>query len=948
MLLERRAELAEADRALRAGRAGDGSLTVVTGPPGIGMSALLRAVAEAASSMGARVLRADGTKAEQDFAYGVVQQLFQPLVAGGTEADRALWFDGAARPVRRMFVDESWTIDDPPRTLTRETVLHGLHSLVAQVAGQTETQTMTLLVVDDLQWADSPSLRWLGYLAKRLDGARLVVLGVVCDSCVPTDAALLQEIMTSARHLLAPAPLSVDGVREMAREEFGEECAGEFARACHEVSDGLPASVLPVVRGLRAQELRPLARYARDVDERSQPLLSERRMFLLSTQPAAVRDFARAMAVLGDLAEPELVGALAGLDRVAYKSALQALDRIGLLAGTSELRFVHASAQLAVESAMTVAERTRMHRRAATLLHDAGHSAEHVADQLLQITFGYEHWEIDVLRTAAGTALERGSGKAAARYLRRALLDNPGGVGDRARLLVDLAGAERGFDLASSVRHLSQALLVLEPPAERAAAALWIPPALAATDPALATIVRDVSQGLADADPAGAHGELALRLEARDRYLGLEDKRRLEDAARRLGELAAEPPVTTAAGRELLAVLAYAATLTHNARAADIAALTERILDREPPSPGHCYTALPLLVPALIAADAPAIATPWLRMTMDKARDLESAGVRALVDAEWAALLCATGQLGAARSLALGALAGADQTWPETVALATATLADIALRTQDVELAVQVLGTGRETDDLRVTVAHRMLRGLVDLSRERTPQALDRFLDCGALLGSSGWTNPALCPWRIWAAAAYERLGDTESATALAEQEHLAAQRWDAPATSGRALRSLGVLTRGDEGADLLRTAVDRTSGSADRIEHARTAATLGARLGRDSAEGRELLATADRLVAECGAVWAESVLETPAHGPVPRLTTAKRVILSRTEQMVAELVVQGWTNQRTADSLGVTRRAVEKNLTGIYRKLGVTGRAALATHFGALADDSARPDVRG
>lgn len=935
MLLERRGELAEADRALRAGITGTGSLAVVTGPSGGGKSALLRAIGEAAGDLGVRVLRADGTKAEQDYPYGVVQQLLQPLIAGAGEADRALWFDGAARPVRRMFVDESWSIDDPPRDLNRETVLRGLHALVDRVA----ERAPVLLVVDDLHWADSPSLRWLGYLAKRLDGARIVVVGVACDSCVPTDAALMQEILTSARLTMQPAPLSVEAVAELAGEELGEPCAPEFARACHEVTGGYPAALVPVLRGLHAQEVRPTARAAGEVAERSQQLLCERRMFLLSTQPEAVREFARAMAVLGDLAEPDLVGALAGLDRVAYKSALQAMDRMGLLAGSSELRFVHHSLTHAVESAMTVDERTRTHRRAAALLHDAGHSAEHVADQLLQITFGYEHWEIDVLRTAAGAALERGAGKAAARYLRRALLDSPADGGDRARLLVDLAGAERGFDLASSVRHLSQALQVLEPPAERAAAALWIPPALAAADPGLAALVRSVSDGLGDPGPAGAHSELVLRLEARDRYLGLADRGRLDDAARRLGELAAAPPVTTAAGRELLAVLAFATTVTRNARAADVAALTERILDREPPVPGHAYTALPLLVPTLVAADATATASSWLRATLDKARDHESAGVQALVDAEWSAVRCATGELGSARSLALAALTAADQTWPEAVALATTTLADIALRTQDVELAERVLESGRETDDLRVTVAHRMLRGLLDLARGRTAQGLDRFLDCGALLNRSGWTNPALCPWRLWAAVAHERLGDTDSATALVEREHVAAQSWDAPATTARALRSLAALTRGDEGVDLLRSALDRLAGSGDRIERARTAAALGARLGQESAEGRELVALADRLVTDCGAEWAEPLVENPARGPVPRLAAIRRINLSKVERIVTERVVQGWTNQRIADSLGVTRRAVEKNLTGIYRKFGVTGRTALVARFGDFAD---------
>lgn len=934
MLLERRDELAEADRALRAGIAGAGALAVITGPSGSGRSALLRAVGERAATLGARVLCADGTKAERDYPYGVVQQLLSPLVTGASETDRAEWFLGAAEHLRRMFVDESWLVAGPPREQSREGVLRGLHALVDRVAAQAPT----VLVIDDLQWADAPSLRWLGYLAKRLDGSRLVVVGVACESCVATDPALLQEIIASARHTLVTGPLSVDAVAELIHAEVGEPCATEFAAACHDVTGGHPAALVPVIRGLHGMEIRPTARFAAEVAERGQPLLAERRLFLLSTQPDAVADCARALAVLGEFAEPELVGALAGLDRVAYKSALQALDRMGLLADGSRLRFVHGSVAPAIESTMTMAERTRMHRRAATILHDAGHPAEHVADQLLQLTFGYERWEIDVLRTAAGTALERGAGKVAARYLRRALLDSPPDGRARARLLVDLAGAERGYDLRTAVRHLSQALQVLESATERAAAVLWIPPAFAAADPALAALVRGVSEEM----PSGAE-DVALRLEAHGRYLDLQDRAGLAAAARRLGELAVEPPVTTAAGRALLAVLAYATTVTRNARAADVAALAERILDREPPAPGHGYTTLPLLVPILVAADAPGVVLPWLRMTEDKAGEHESDGIRALVDAQLSAVLGATGQLADARTLARRALTRADETWPEAVALATATLVDIALRTHDQSLAEEVLDAGQETDDLRVSVAHRMLRGLVDLARQRPAQALDRFLDCGSLLERGGWVNPALCPWRIWAAFAHERLGDLASATELVEREHAAALAWDAPATSGRALRSLGALTLGDEGIDLLRAAIDQLARSGDRIEHATAAAALGARLGQESAEGRESLALADRMIAECGASWTEPVVCAPGHGPVPRPLAARGPVLSKTEKTVADFVVQGWSNRQIADSLGVTRRAVEKTLTGIYRKLRVAGRGELVSRF--LAQQDGRAD---
>src|SRR5205809_506251 len=51
-------------------------------------------------------------------------------------------------------------------------ILHGLYWLAANFAARTPT----LLVVDDLHWADEPSLRWLVYFARRLEGLPLLLL----------------------------------------------------------------------------------------------------------------------------------------------------------------------------------------------------------------------------------------------------------------------------------------------------------------------------------------------------------------------------------------------------------------------------------------------------------------------------------------------------------------------------------------------------------------------------------------------------------------------------------------------------------------------------------------------------------------------------------------------------------------------------------------------------
>lgn len=52
---------------------------------------------------------------------------------------------------------------------------------------------------------------------------------------------------------------------------------------------------------------------------------------------------------------------------------------------------------------------------------------------------------------------------------------------------------------------------------------------------------------------------------------------------------------------------------------------------------------------------------------------------------------------------------------------------------------------------------------------------------------------------------------------------------------------------------------------------------------------------------------------------------------LNARERTVLQLVVDGWTNPQIADSLAFSRSTIRNDLTGIYRKLGVTTRAEAA-----------------
>lgn len=60
------------------------------------------------------------------------------------------------------------------------------------------------------------------------------------------------------------------------------------------------------------------------------------------------------------------------------------------------------------------------------------------------------------------------------------------------------------------------------------------------------------------------------------------------------------------------------------------------------------------------------------------------------------------------------------------------------------------------------------------------------------------------------------------------------------------------------------------------------------------------------------------------------RLTGARS--LTPSEQRITQMVVRGGSNAEIAQALFVTIKTVEMHLTKIYRKLGITRRAELAT----------------
>lgn len=946
MLLNREFELASLASALRAADDGCGSLTLVAGPLGVGKSALLDEAASMGQERDALVLRASATPTERDYAVGVVRQLFEPAFRLAPAETRDRWLSGPAEPARAVLTAPCAEAGEPGSREQAEAAMHGLLSAVERIS----RERLPLLLLDDLHWTDAESLRWLRHLARRVSQMRVFVVCTIREGDTLAEQRRVNEVIAHASHTLTPGRLDLDATRELVRRRHGERCSERQVAALHEASNGNPLLLRALMDsegdgGTAGGHLTAPGADGSEGPAAGRPsLLHQRLLLYFDAQPAHIRRLARALAVLGDHTPPEVLGRLAGLDPVGRNEALRLLAKADLLTGRELPEFTHALVREAVLEGTPLPERTRLHARAAELLFQEGRPAEEVAEQLMAITVSLGPWATRVLRSAAGDAMRRGEPLLAARYVRRALLDNSAHGAERGRLLTELAAAERSFAPLASVRHVSQAVTLLDSAGERAAALVRLSPFLLETTtfPVGDLLRRSAQEFDRMSQLSTEESDLTLRLEARSRYVSAGDAASLADSVARLRELGPRPPVGTVGERELLAVLLQAATVGGAATAAEVAALAGEVLDREPATPGHVHTTLPTLVTSLVAADRVEALVPWLRtaygLSTRSAGDVE----RVVIRAEQAVAALACGRVATARSYAWESFERADTDYREVAGPSAIALASVAIRTGDGALTERLLGNrSRAPGDPMSGALLSMLKGGAAVRQGDPRGALDHFLEAGQRLARSDWDNPALLPWASQAALVHDRLGQHRQAVELICGEVERARAWGAPAALGRALTVQGRVTAGPAGVAQLREAVEVLRSSADRYALCQSLLALGRRLEPASAEARAAFRRAHALAADCGA---PRLSETAARllGGTSDTREANGPRLTPAELHVARLAASGQTNQAIAEELGITSRGVEKHLTSCYRKLSIRGRSALETALREVAPSDA------
>ena len=329
LLLEREAQVAALQALAGAARTGAGRFVVIEGGAGIGKTRLLAEGRVIAGAAGMRVLAARGGEFEGEFAYGIVRQLFEPLLASVSPGLRAELLSGPAALIEALFgASQPAGSQDAPAEGSFA-ILHGLYWLAANVA----FRQPTLVAIDDLHWADTPSLRWLLYLTRRLEGVPLLVAAATRPpEGESRDPALVAELVADPEAAaIRPEPLGRVSIAVLARELHGLEPDEAFCAALETATGGNPLFVNAVLDAVAREGASPTAENAPRLLEIGAQGVSRAVGLRLVRLPPEALALLRAASILGDGTALRHAAAVAGVEAGELGPAAAALVRLDLL-----------------------------------------------------------------------------------------------------------------------------------------------------------------------------------------------------------------------------------------------------------------------------------------------------------------------------------------------------------------------------------------------------------------------------------------------------------------------------------------------------------------------------------------------------------------------------------------------------------------------------------------
>ena len=408
MLVGRSVLLEAGERALREALGGHGRLLLLLGEAGIGKTALATALLERAASCGA-VVRV-GACWEGD---GL------PALAPWLDALRRPGGDACAAAASHLAADDTESIDAPS---ARRAVSRRFGDIVDALATDARDSPQVVLL-EDLHWADEPSLELLAALAAHLPRMRVLVIATYRDDELPRVGPIASVGGGGDRLWLGG--LDGESVRAVLEDVVGRRPTDEEVELVERQTSGNPLFVTQVARLLHLG-VPTLPSGVRDILERR-----------LARVSAACDRVLGAAAVLGAELDERDLAELAGSDVAELldeATAARLLEPVPATPG--RWRFVHALVQAARYEQLGTEERGELHRDAVRVLQlRPGTTAAALAHHATRGRFHPEDPQPARLLALAGDeALRRMAWTDACSSYERALALAPtSGVGDEVR-----------------------------------------------------------------------------------------------------------------------------------------------------------------------------------------------------------------------------------------------------------------------------------------------------------------------------------------------------------------------------------------------------------------------------------------------------------------------------------------------------------------------------------
>ncbi|MDX6309536.1 MAG: hypothetical protein QOI06_2582 [Nocardioidaceae bacterium] len=355
-----------------------GSVVLVEGEAGVGKSRLVQEFLRSSAAPADAVLFGVCPPFRDPFTLGPIVAALRARCPGV----EGLQLDALAGALRPLFPE--WAADLPPLPEALQDAKAERHRLFAAIIQLLGELRLSLLVVEDLHWADEATLEFLLLVASQPgDGISLLLTYRPDD--VAADSLLLRltsRIPAGAQHRrVSLVPFDVTRTSALMSSMLNDEPVTlEFASYLQDRTEGLPLAVEESVRLLRERsslERRDGVWERRDeVDLDVPPLVRDAVLERTQSLSEDAQRILQSAAVLSDAVDVETIIAVSDLSMAQARGAIMEAVSSGLLGEDQSglVAFRHVLASKAIYDALPALDRRFLHLR-------AGHALENVRPQ---------------------------------------------------------------------------------------------------------------------------------------------------------------------------------------------------------------------------------------------------------------------------------------------------------------------------------------------------------------------------------------------------------------------------------------------------------------------------------------------------------------------------------------------------------------------------------------